>query len=443
MSLPVVAIVGRPNVGKSTLFNRIIKKREAIVDDLPGVTRDRHYAETEWSGQSFVVVDTGGYLPQTSDTIEMAIREQVEIAIQEADVILYLVDRASGITNWDAQIADKLKRSQKSVMLVVNKVDNEMMESDIYQFYGLGLGDPIAVSALQGRTIGDMLDILISQIRKVPMPEVIADEGAIKLAVVGRENVGKSSFVNMLIGQTRSIVTDIPGTTRDPIDSELNYQKRKYLLIDTAGLKRKAKVKENILFFSQLRSVRSIQRADVVLYFLDATAGPTRQDLRVINEATQHRKGIVIAVNKWDLVPKDDKTLFEWEKALRERLGSYSYIPIVFTSVLEKIRLFKLLDAATQVYENLHRQIPTRDLNEELLPIIRETTPPAVQGREIKINYITQVKKNPPVVAFFCNFPELIGESYKRFLERKIRERWGFEGVPVLVVFKSKHKKTP
>ncbi len=438
VKLPVVAIVGRPNVGKSTLFNRIIKKREAIVDDKPGVTRDRHYSRTEWSGQHFVLVDTGGYLPQTSDEIELAIREQVDIAIAEADLILYVADRSTGITDWDAQLAGKIQKAGKPVMLLVNKVDNEMMEAEMYQFYNLGLGDPTGVSAIQGRAIGDMLDRLIQQLQQVP--QIPAPEDAIHVAIVGRENVGKSSFVNTLTGQTRSIVTKVPGTTRDPIDSLLKYNNRRYLLIDTAGLKRKAKVRENVLFYSQLRTSRSIQRADVVIYFLDATAGPTRQDLRVLFDAIQQKKGIVLAVNKWDLVPKDHKTLREWEIALQERLGSSAFIPVIFTSVLEKKRLYKLLDTVTTVYDELAKHISTSRLNNVLLPVIRETTPPAVQGREIKINYITQVNDNPPVFAFFCNYPKLIGDSYRRFLERKIRETWGFTGVPLTLAFKAKRK---
>jgi GTP-binding protein len=438
MSIPVVTIVGRPNVGKSTLFNRIIRSRTAIVDDQPGVTRDRLYAQTDWGGQSFILIDTGGYLPQASNEIEIAIKEQVEIAIEEADMILYLVDRSTGITDWDNDIAEKLKRKEKQVLLVVNKVDNEMMESEIYQFYNLGLGEPIGISALHGRTTGDMLDILIKQLRDVPI--LPKQEDGIKLAVIGRENVGKSSFVNTLIGENRSIVTNIPGTTRDPIDSIFNYKKQKYILIDTAGLKRKTKVKENVLFYSHLRAMRSIQRADVVLYFLDAREGPTRQDLRVINDSLQQKKGVVLVVNKWDLINKTDRTLNEWEKALWEKLGTFKYIPIVFTSVLEKKRLYKLIDEATDVFGELTKYIQTSDLNDSILPVINETTPPAAYGKEIKINYVTQVRSNPPIFAFFCNFPKLIGVNYTRFLERKIREMWDFKGVPITIVFKAKHQ---
>src|SRR4030042_3777156 len=299
-TLPVVTIVGRPNVGKSTLYNRIIRRRESIVDDQPGVTRDRLYSESDWQGQSFMLVDTGGYLPQASDEMEKAVKEQVEIAIEEADVILYLVDRSTGITDWDLEIAQKLKKSEKMVLLVVNKVDNEIHEAEAYQFYSLGLGDPLGVSAMHGRCIGDMLDQMVKQLKEVKKPP--SPEEAIKIAIVGRENVGKSSFANTLLGKNRSIVTTIPGTTRDPIDSLLNYQKRKYLLIDTAGLKRRTKVKENVLFYSHLRTLRSIQRADVVLYFLDAMEGPDRQDMRIIQEAARQKKGMVLAVNKWDLI---------------------------------------------------------------------------------------------------------------------------------------------
>ncbi len=439
MNLPVVAIIGRPNVGKSTLFNRIIKKREAIVDDQPGVTRDRLYAQTDWCGQSFLLVDTGGYLPQATEEMDVAIREQVEIAIEEADIVLYVVDRTTGITDWDVDISNKLKKANKPLLLLVNKVDHELMEADEYDFYNLGLGDPIGISAIQGRKIGDMLDLLIPHLKKVPLISPLAD--AIKLAIIGRENVGKSSFVNTLLGQSRLIVTTIPGTTRDPIDSELNYQNRKYLLIDTAGLKRKTKVKENVLFYSHLRTLRSLQRADVVIYFLDANDGPTRQDMRIVQEAMKQKKGMVIAINKWDLITKDDKTMKVWEEALREKLGLYNFIPLVFTSVLHKQRLYKLLDEATRVYEELFLQIPTHELNEFLLPIIKQTSPPSSQGKEIKINYITQIKNNPPLFGFFCNFPKLIGENYRRFLERKIRQQWGFIGVPITIVFKAKHKK--
>lgn len=437
MKQPLVTIIGRPNVGKSTLFNRILKKREAIVHDKPGVTRDRHYALTDWAGKNFMLVDTGGYLPQAQDMIDQAIREQVEIAIEEADVILFMVDQTTGITDIDQQIAEKLQRTDRPVLLIVNKIDDEKHESEGYQFFNLGLGDPILVSSALGRGIGDMLDKLVSHFDET-QPD--AEDDFIKLAVIGKENVGKSSFVNTLLGQERLIVTPIPGTTRDPIDSPLKYQKRDYLLIDTAGLKRRAKVQENILFYSQLRTMRSLQRANVALYFIDAVEGLARQDLRVITEALNAKKGVVVVVNKWDLVEKDHTTLNTREKDIKERLGTYNYIPIVFTSVLQKQRLYKLLDVATEVFEEYHKKIRTSDLNKVLLPIIKQSSPPAVRGKEIKINYITQLKSAAPVFGFFGNHPELIPANYRRFLEKQIRNFWNFKGVPISVVFKSKRK---
>ena len=437
MKLPLVTIVGRPNVGKSTFFNRILKKREAIVDDQPGVTRDRHYAMSDWNGKQFMLVDTGGYMPSSENMIDKAIREQVEIAMEETDVVLFMVDQATGITDIDEVIAEKLRRSDRPVLLLVNKVDNEMRESDIYQFYNLGLGEPLPVSAVQGRGIGDMLDVLVAHFPQRPEEK---EEETIKLAVIGKENVGKSSFVNTLLGKDRVIVTPIPGTTRDPIDSPLKYKEQDYLIIDTAGLKRRAKVKENILFYSQLRTMRSLQQADVALYFLDAEEGPTRQDMRIVSEAALAKKGIVLVVNKWDLIKKDHKTLREWEKEIIEKLGIYRYVPIVFTPVLEKQRLYKLLDVATEVYGEYHKRVRTSELNKTLLPIVKSNTPPAVGGREIKINYITQLKAAAPVFGFFCNHPKLIPANYRRFLEKQIRSFWDFKGVPVTIVFKPKQR---
>lgn len=446
MKLPLVTIVGRPNVGKSTLFNRILRKREAIVDDSPGVTRDRHFANTDWNGIEFILVDTGGYLPKTKELIENAIREQVEIAITESDVILFVVDQATGISDIDSQIAQKLKRYGKPTLLLVNKVDHQMLESEAYQFYNLGIGEPIMISAAQGRGIGDLLDALTTRMQetlsdpaKSPEPP-IRDSGLIKLAIIGRENVGKSSFVNTLTGEDRIIVTPLPGTTRDSIDTHLKYQNRHYLLIDTAGLKRRAKVQENVLFYSQLRTLRSLQSADVALYFVDATEGLARQDLRMLREAVQSKKAVILVVNKWDLIPKDQNTLYQWEIEFKERMGNLNYIPMMFTSVIEKKRLYKLMDMVAEVYAELNKEIRTKDLNAILLPILNENSPPAIRGKEIKINYITQVKSAPPLFAFFGNHPELIPANYKRFLEKQIRISWGFKGVPVNIVFKSKRK---
>ncbi len=439
MKQPIVTIVGRPNVGKSTFFNRILKKREAIVDDQPGVTRDRHYADSDWNGKSFMMVDTGGYMPDSDDMMDIAVREQVDIAIEESDVILFIVDVITGVTDIDEQIAEKLQRTNRPVILVVNKADNDAREFEGYEFYNLGLGDPSIISAMQGRGVGDLLDRLVKAFDK-KVDYDTQEKNAIRLAVIGRENAGKSSFVNTLVGKQRVIVTPIPGTTRDPIDSELKYQKRDYLLIDTAGLKRRARVKENVLFYSQLRTMRSLQRADIALYFIDADESITRQDLRVISEAASARKAVVIVINKWDLIEKDHKTMREWEVDLADKLGEYRYIPVVFTSVIEKQRLYKLLDVATEVYDEYQKSIRTSDLNKVLLPIIQENSPPAVRGKEIKINYITQLKTAPPVFGFFTNQPKLIPVNYRRFLERQIREHWQFTGVPVTVVFKPKNK---
>jgi GTP-binding protein len=439
MKIPIVTIVGRPNVGKSTFFNRLLKRRDAIVDDQPGVTRDRHYAESDWNGKQFMLVDTGGYMPDSKDEINVAVREQVDIAIEESDVILFIVDVITGITDIDMQLAEKLKRTNKPVILVVNKADTDARALEAYEFYQLGLGDPAIISCMQSRGVGDLLDRLVNAFdTTVDFEKEVSDE--IKVAVIGRENAGKSSFVNTLLGTQRTIVTPIPGTTRDPIDSLLKYQKRNYLLIDTAGLKRRAKVKENVLFYSQLRTMRSLQRAQVVIYFIDASEYLTRQDMRVIAEAARSKKGIVIAINKWDLIEKDDKTMLAWQRDLVEKLGEFSYIPIVFTSVLQKQRLYKLMDTVTEVYEELQKKISTSELNKVLLPIIHENSPPAVKGKEIKINYITQLKTAAPVFGFFGNHPDLIPDNYRRFLERQIREHWQFRGVPITLAFKSKHK---
>ncbi len=438
MGTPLVAIVGRPNVGKSTLFNRLIGKRKAIVDDQPGVTRDRNYDTLVWNGQEIGVIDTGGYLPKTKKHIDLAVREQVEIAVDEADLILFVVDAKTGITDIDKELASILLQNNKKTLLIVNKVDSVEWEYELGQFYNLGLGDPIPVSAITGKRSGDLLDLIIEHIKAVPARE--EEEDYIKLAIIGRENVGKSSFVNTLLAQPRAIVTDIPGTTRDPVDSYLNYQKRKYLLIDTAGLKKRKRIKENVLFYSNLRTYKSMQRADVVLYMVDVQEGLTHHDITVLNEAAKQQKGMVLVLNKWDLIPKDHKTIEYYTKEMNERLGYLRYIPQIYVSVLEKQRLYKTLDLATEVYEERRKRIPTAELNDFFLPLVQTHLPPATRGKEIKINYVTQAKANPPLVVFFSNHPELIADSYKRFLENKLRERFGFKGVPIRVVFRKKNK---
>jgi len=436
MAEPVVAIIGRPNVGKSTLFNRLIGKRDAIVDDAPGITRDRNYGHVTWSGQQFILVDTGGYLPEAKDLIDSAIKEQAEIAISESDLVLLITDVKTGITKTDEQIAESLKRSQKESILIVNKVDSANDDPEVGIFYNLGLGDPYPVSALQGRQSGDMLDAVLDKLTQYDIKE--EDDNSIKLAIIGRENVGKSSLVNMLLGETRSIVTNIPGTTRDALDSLLRYKRREYLLIDTAGLKKKAKIKENVLFYSNLRTLRSIQRADVVLYMVDIKEGLSRQDIATLDEAANQHKGILLVLNKWDLIEKDHKTLENFHREYKDRLGVLRYIPQIYVSVHDKQRLFKALDKATEIFEEKKKRLSTSELNKFFMPLIQKKSPPATMGKEMKINYVTQIKSNPPLIAFFCNHPDLITDSYKRFLENRLREQYKFAGVPIKLVFKKK-----
>jgi GTP-binding protein len=400
MNLPVVTIVGRPNVGKSTLFNRLIGRRQAIVDDKPGVTRDRNFAEADWCGQGFLLVDTGGYLPKSKNVIDNAVKEQVEIAIEESDVIVFLVDARTGITTIDDELSHLLINSDRDVLLVVNKVDSTKDELEVGQFYKLGLGEPVPVSAMIGRQTGDFLDKVVEKLAKKPLLEL--EDDAIKLAVIGKENVGKSSFVNTLLNQDRQIVTEIPGTTRDSIDARFHYQKREYLIIDTAGLKKRTKIKENILFYSNLRTYRSIKRCDVVLYLIDAKKGLTKQDIQILLEASKERKGIICVFNKWDLVNKDHRTM------------------------------------DVQVYENRKKRIPTSEINDFFKPILAKTTPPAVRGKEIRIKYITQVKTNPPVFVFYSNYANLIADHYKRYIENRLREKFGFSGVPIILSFRDK-----
>ena len=436
MSLPIVSIVGRPNVGKSTFFNRMIGRRQAIVDDVPGVTRDRNYAMGEWCGTQFMLMDTGGYLPESKEIIDQAVREQVQIAIEESDAILFLVDVRTGISTTDLDLARMLQTTNKDVFLVVNKVDDERDRADVGQFYKLGLGDPMPVSSMIGLGTGDLLDVLIKKIKHHDVSE--KEQNALSMAVIGKENVGKSSLVNTLLQKERQIVTNIPGTTRDSIDSFFNYKKREFMIIDTAGLKKKAKIKENILFYSSLRTYRSISRADVVIYMIDTDDGLTRQDVHVMMQVVKERKGLVCVFNKWDLVEKDHKTMDRIKKDVKERLGELRYVPIIFTSVLNKQRLFKMLDLFIEVYEERKRRIPTSELNNYFEPILKTTTPPATHGKEIKINYITQVKSEPPVFVFYSNYPELIADHYKRFLENKLREKYPFKGVPLTFSFRNK-----
>jgi GTPase len=437
MAKPIVAIVGRPNVGKSTLFNRLIGAKKAIVHDAPGITRDRHYGESDWNGKEFILIDTGGYVPDSDDVFERAIREQVKISIEEAGLVLFLVDGQAGVLPMDDEIARLLRRSARKVILVVNKTDALKHIPNATQFYELGLGEPLPISAANGYKTGDLLDEVVADFTAQAEQ---ADEGIMQLAIIGKPNVGKSSVTNALLGKERSIVTDIPGTTRDSIDSTMKYNGRDITLIDTAGLRRKSKVRENIEFYSTLRTLKSIERCDVALCLIDAAEGLNHQDISVISEAIDHKKGVVIAVNKWDLIEdKETNTIKHLVEEIHAQIKMYDFAPIIFISAVTKQRLRKALDLCLQVYEERRKRIPTSQLNEAMLEIVRATPPPATAtGREVKLYYATQVREAPPVIVFFTNEPRYIPESYRRFVERQVRKQFGFEGVPLTVQFRQK-----
>ncbi len=436
--MDLVAIVGRPNVGKSTLFNRLIGLRKAIVEAVPGVTRDRIYGVSEWNGKKFMVIDTGGFIPGTEDTIEKAVREQAMIAIQEAQHILFVTDVKSGITSFDEDIAKILRVSGKNVLLIVNKCDNVELDYSSYEFVKLGLGDPFPISASSGRNTGDFLDALAE---KLTASDLDVTDKNLKIAFVGRPNVGKSSLTNALLGEERSIVTDIPSTTRDSIDSVIRYYGEEITLIDTAGLRKKSNIKENIEMLSVLRTSRAIERCDIAAVILDATRGLEDQDKKIINQVEENRKGIIIAVNKWDLIEKDEKTADNFRKKIRDSLETYYYVPIIFVSAVTKQRITKIIDLARIIQLNRKKRIKTSELNQILLPIFGKNTPPSVRGYDLRINYITQVGTEPPIFAFFLNHPNLLPEQYKRFMERTLREHFNFEGTPISFIFRRKNKK--
>ena len=438
MSNPVLAIIGRPNVGKSTLFNRIIRKRDAIVDDQPGVTRDRKHAESDWNGVHFTVIDTGGYLPDSENLIHQAVLTQVHQAINEADVIILLTDVTEGITALDEEVAKILQRANKPILLVVNKVDNEGREMMLGEFYKLGLGDPIPISAISGRSTGDFLDRVVDLFPHSDVEYKEAEEPEMKIAVVGKPNVGKSSFVNAILGIEKMIVTEIPGTTRDSIDTIFKYYGRNYLLIDTAGLRKRSKVKEAVEYFSSLRSISSIQRCDVAIILIDAAEGIGDQDKTILQEAIRFKKGILLAVNKWDLVEKDANTIVEFESRIHDEIPYLKYIPMLFTSALTRLRVFKAIEIAQSIHEERGKKVSTSELNRFFEMTTRITTPAAVGGKEVKIKYCTQVKTRPPVFAFYCNHPKLIKPNYRMFLENRLREQFGFFGVPLTLIFRSK-----
>lgn len=431
----IVAIVGRPNVGKSTLFNRLTESRAAIVNEESGVTRDRHYGRSTWNGVDFSVVDTGGYVENSEDVFEGEINRQVKLAIEESDVILFMVNVEDGIHELDADVAELLRRSGKKVLLVVNKIDNSARLLDATEFYSLGLGDYFAISSVSGSGTGDLLDEVVKQLPEYePQPE----EDLPKVAIIGRPNVGKSSLVNALLGEERNIVTEVAGTTRDSIYTKYNKFNHSFLLIDTAGLRKKAKVEQDIEFYSILRSIRSIEESDVCLLLIDATRGIEAQDVSILSIAQKNHKGIAVLVNKWDLVEKETKSTKELEELIRERTAPFTDYPILFISATNKQRIHKVLDIIASVNENRCRKISTSELNEVMLTCVNNTPPPATKGKHIKIKYITQLPTPYPCFAFFCNMPQYIKDPYKRFVENRLREHFNFTGAPVIIFFRKK-----
>ncbi|MEK6477177.1 ribosome biogenesis GTPase Der [Catalinimonas sp. 4WD22] len=432
----IVAIVGRPNVGKSTLFNRLIEQRKAIMDDVSGVTRDRHYGYGQWNGLHFTVIDTGGYVANSDDIFEEAIRTQVQLAINEATVILFMVDCETGITDLDESFANILRGTQKPLYIVANKADNHERSFMASEFYGIGLGEVFPISSASGSGTGDLLDAVVSHF---PADDDEDPEAGIpRLAILGRPNVGKSSFLNVLLGEERSIVTDIAGTTRDALHSRYNLYGKDFILIDTAGLRKKAKISDNIEFYSTIRSVQALEDSDICIIMLDAQRGMEAQDMNIVQLADKHRKGILILVNKWDLIEKDTKTALEYKKKIEERLGEFNYIPIVFTSMATKQRVFQAIEKASEIYENRQRRISTSKLNELLGKDIEHYPPPSVKGKHIKIKYITQLPTRTPSFAFFCNHPKYVKAAYRRYLENKLRGHFNFEGVPLNIFFRQK-----
>ena len=432
----IVAIVGRPNVGKSTLFNRLIGQKNAIVEDEPGVTRDRIYGNVDWNGKTFAVVDTGGFVPGSENEMEKAIREQAMIAVDEADVIVMVCDGRDGVTPFDIDIATILRCSKKPIVLVVNKCDNALQQSYAYEFHSLGVGEPFPVSSTNGLNTGDFLDAVCLHLNYDSEEE---NDARLKIAIVGRPNAGKSSISNALLGVERSIVTPIAGTTRDAVDATMKYYGEEIVLIDTAGLRKRANVKENIEMYSIMRTGRAIERCDVAIVVIDAERGLEEQDKKIINMINEQRKGMIVAFNKWDLLEKDTKTAEIFAKKFNEEMRTFDYIPVVFISALTKQRITNVVKIAKEIFERRKTRIKTHILNETLKPVLDKTPPPAIRGQDLRINYITQVGVEPPVFAFFCNNPKLLPESYKRFMERAIRDKFDFVGTPISFIFRRKN----
>ena len=433
----IVAIVGRPNVGKSTLFNRLVQRRDAIVDSVSGVTRDRHYGKSDWNGKEFSVIDTGGYSIGSDDIFEEEIRKQVTLAIEEADIIVFVVDVEEGITPMDAEVAKILRKVKKPIFVTVNKVDNAMREADAVEFYNLGLEDYHTISSINGSGTGDLLDSIA---KKMPAPEAVdlEQEELPRFAVVGRPNAGKSSFINALIGKDRNIVTNIAGTTRDSIDTKYNRFGFDFNLVDTAGIRKKSKVKEDLEFYSVMRAVRSIEYADVIILVVDATRGFEGQDQSIFWLAEKNRKGVIVLINKWDLVAKETNTMRDFEAMVRKQIEPFTDVPIIFTSVLTKQRIYKAIESAVEVFERRKFKISTSKLNDVMLEIVKSYPPPATKGKFVKIKYCMQLPTLTPQFAFFCNLPQYVRDPYKRFLENKLRDMYDFSGVPITIYFRQK-----
>jgi GTP-binding protein len=430
----LVAIVGRPNVGKSTLFNRLIGDKQAIIDDTSGVTRDRQYGSSYWNGKTFTVIDTGGFVLNSDDVFEAAIRSQVKIALEEANIIVFMVDVMTGITDLDEEVADLLRRSKKPIYLVINKVDNSQRLFEANEFWGLGFENTFFLSSLTGSGSGELLDAIAENLQE----EDAVPSELPKFAIVGQPNVGKSSLTNALLGEERNIVTDIAGTTRDSIHTTYSKFGKEFIIVDTAGIRKKAKVHENLEFYSVMRAIRSIDECDICIIMIDAQTGMEAQDVSIFRLAQKRNKGIVLLVNKWDLVEKETNTARDFEKELHMKIAPFTDVPIVFTSVTEKIRIFKAIESALEVYENRNRKIKTSQLNDTLLELIEKTPPPSHRGRFIKIKYITQLPLAYPAFAFFCNHPHHVKDNYKYFLENQLRKNFNFTGVPISIFFRQK-----
>ncbi len=433
-----VAIIGRPNVGKSTLFNRLLEERKAITDDFSGVTRDRQYGITEWNGKTFNVIDTGGFVLHSEDIFEKAIRQQVRLAINEADIMIFMVDVTTGITDLDEALAQELRKSKKPVVLVVNKVDNTERSYAANEFYGLGFENLFSVSSMSGSGTGEILDYITEQIPEELENAVDIYKDLPKITIVGQPNVGKSTLLNALIGQERNIVTDIAGTTRDSIHTHYNLYGKEFLLIDTAGIRKKSKVHEDLEFYSVIRAVKAIEESDVCILMLDATVGIELQDLKIFGIIEQRKKGVVILVNKWDAIEKDSKTILEFETKIKGKIAPFTDVPIIFISALEKQRIFQAIDKVLEVYNNKQIKIPTHQLNDIMLAEIEKYGPPAYRGEYIKIKYITQLPASTPSFAYFCNHPDYVKEAYRNYLENKMRENFKLSGVPINIFFRKK-----